>query len=301
MQDVFKMVEKITDLQSNILITGETGTGKELAAKAIHFSGQFANQPFVTIDCASVPESLLESELFGHAKGAFTGAVQTRKGRIESADGGTLFLDEVGELQLQLQGKFLRFLQNKEFVRLGCNKNRRANLRIVAATNKNLEQEVALGTWREDLFYRLNVINVHIPPLRERSEDIPLLMETFLEKYALQNQKRMIGFSKEVARIFEDYDWPGNVRELENVIERGVILSSGERITRSCLPARLLKDRNPDASLSTTSSGSLLDVERELIVTALEKQNWNQSAAARSLGISRKQLRTKMKNHDLLA
>ena len=300
MQEVFTLVAKVTDLQSNILVTGETGTGKELVAKAIHFSGQFANQPFVTIDCASVPESLLESELFGHAKGAFTGAVQTRKGRIESADGGTLFLDEVGELPLQLQGKFLRFLQNKEFVRLGSNTNRRVNLRIVAATNKDLEAEVARGHWREDLFYRLNVINIHIPPLRERPEDIPLLMEAFLEKYAHQNHKPALGFSDEVAGVFDDYDWPGNVRELENVIERGVILSTGDRITRSCLPARLLKDRGPDEPNAGQNS-SLLAVERELIVKALHRQNNNQSAAARDLGISRKQLRTKMKHHDLLA
>jgi DNA-binding NtrC family response regulator len=193
MQEIFNLVEKVADYGSNILITGETGTGKELVARAIHYSGSSGERPFVTIDCASIPENLLESELFGYAKGAFTGATESKKGQIEMAHGGTLFLDEVGELPLSLQKKLLRFLQEKEFVRVGGTKKRKVDVRILAATNKDLEQEVQDGEWREDLFYRLNVITIHLPPLRERKVDISLLINFFLDKYNALNQRSIQG------------------------------------------------------------------------------------------------------------
>ena len=296
MQEIFNLVAKVAEYGSNILVSGETGTGKELVARAIHSSGA-QSTPFVTIDCAAIPETLLESELFGHVKGAFTGATESKKGQIEQAHGGTLFLDEVGELPLTLQKKFLRFLQNKEFVRVGCTRRRTVDVRIIAATNKNLEQEVQSGTWREDLFYRLNVIQVELPPLRERKEDIPLLVSHFLNKYNALNKKAVLGVSSQVAETFDMYDWPGNVRELENVVERGVVLCSGDRISQSCLPphlARIETEENRSGELN------LLDMEKDIITRALDREDWNQSAAARALGISRKQLRTKMGHHGLL-
>ncbi len=297
MQEIFVLVEKVAGYDSNILITGETGTGKELIARAIHYSGKLQERPFVTIDCAAIPESLLESELFGHTKGAFTGAVEEKKGQIEMAEGGTLFLDEIGELPLALQKKFLRFLQEKEFVRVGGTRRRKVNIRLIAATNRDLEQGIQEGSWREDLFYRLNVISLEVPPLRKRKEDIPLLINTFLEKFNCQNNKSIRGVTKQVMDIFQEYEWPGNVRELENVIERAVVLSSGETITASCLPSKLtaLKEENaPSHGLN------LLEMEKNILWRALEQTNWNQSAAARVLGISRKQLRTKMGHHGML-
>jgi transcriptional regulator with PAS, ATPase and Fis domain len=297
MQEIFTLVEKVADYGSNILITGETGTGKELVARAIHYSGSSGERPFVTIDCASIPENLLESELFGYAKGAFTGATESKKGQIEMAHGGTLFLDEVGELPLVLQKKLLRFLQEKEFVRVGGTKRRKVDVRILAATNKDLEAEVQAGTWREDLFYRLNVITIHIPPLRERKEDISLLVNFFLDKYNAQNQRSIQGVTNDVHKVFELYEWPGNVRELENVIERGVVLCTGDMITLNCLPPKLAElDKEQDAG----NGLNLMEVEKRLIVRALDQEGGNQSAAARTLGISRKQLRTKMTHHGLL-
>ncbi len=297
MQDVFNLVEKVADYNSNILITGETGTGKELVARAIHYSGSSGERPFVTIDCASIPENLLESELFGYTKGAFTGANESKKGQIEMANGGTLFLDEVGELPLVLQKKLLRFLQEKEFVRVGGTKKRKVDVRILAATNKELEIEVQDGNWREDLFYRLNVITIHLPSLRTRKDDIALLINFFLDKYNSQNQRSIQGVSNDVQKVFELYDWPGNVRELENVIERGVVLCTGDVITLNCLPPKLVELEPPK---NTENGLNLLEVEKRLILQALESEGGNQSAAARTLGISRKQLRTKMKHHGLL-
>ncbi|MFP4393292.1 MAG: sigma-54-dependent transcriptional regulator [Desulfohalobiaceae bacterium] len=298
MQRIFNMVEKVSGYDSNIIITGETGTGKELIARAIHYSGQQGDRPFVTIDCAVIPESLLESELFGHAKGAFTGATEVKQGQIELAEGGTLFLDEIGELPLSLQKKFLRFLQEKIIVRVGCNKRRKVNVRIIAATNKDLEEEVRAGNWREDLFYRLNVISLEVPPLRERKDDIPLLVDFFLDKYNRQNNKAIKAASSQVLQIFYNYDWPGNVRELENVIERAVVLSGSDKIFPSNLPDKLANLKTGPAQ--GQAEMNLLSLEYEVINKALEQSGGNQSAAARLLGISRKQLRTKLQNHGLL-
>ena len=254
--------------------------------------------PFVTIDCAAIPESLLESELFGHAKGAFTGATEVKQGQIELAEGGTLFLDEIGELPLVLQKKFLRFLQEKVIVRVGCNKRRKVNVRIIAATNKDLEEEIKVGNWREDLFYRLNVISLEIPPLRERKDDIPLLVDFFLEKYNQQNNKALKGVANQVLETFYKYDWPGNVRELENVIERAVVLSGSDRIQSSNLPEKLLDLQS--ASEKGRQDMNLIQLEYEVVSRAMEESGGNQSAAARILGISRKQLRTKLQHHGLL-
>jgi DNA-binding NtrC family response regulator len=298
MQRIFNMVDKVSGYDSNILITGETGTGKELIARAIHYAGHQGDKPFVTIDCAAIPESLLESELFGHAKGAFTGATEVKQGQIELAEGGTLFLDEIGELPLTLQKKFLRFLQEKVIVRVGCNKRRKVNVRIIAATNKDLEEEIRLGNWREDLFYRLNVISLEVPPLRERRDDIPLLVDFFLDKYNRQNNKAIKGVSNQVLEVFYNYEWPGNVRELENVIERAVVLSGSDKIFPSNLPEKLANLKPGPAEGQPEMN--LLSLEYEVISKALEQSGGNQSAAARLLGISRKQLRTKLQNHGLL-
>lgn len=298
MQEIFNLIEKVSQYDTNVLIMGETGTGKELIARAIHYCSHRAEKPFIPIDCASIPETLLESELFGYEKGAFTGAVERKQGQIELAEGGTLFLDEIGELPLSLQKKFLRFLQEKEIIRIGGKKRFKIDVRIIAATNKDLEKEVKEGRWREDLFYRLNVITIEVPPLRERKEDIPLLVNFFVNKYNLQNNKAIKGVTNQVMDIFLRYDWPGNVRELENVIERAVVLCTGDTISIYCLPPKLaaLKSEKPVAG-----ELNLLEVEKNLILKALQKTGWNQSAAARLLGISRKQLRTKMTKYGFLA
>lgn len=297
MQELFNLIEKVAQYEANVLVGGETGTGKELVARGIHYAGEDANLPFVPIDCAAVPETLLESELFGHSRGAFTGATEHKKGQIEMAHGGTLFLDEIGELPLNLQKKFLRFLQEKEIVRLGETRRRKVDVRIIAATNRDLEAEIAKGEWREDLFYRLNVISMDVPALRERKEDIPHLVNHFLAKYNAQNGKAIQGTTGEVMEVFMAYDWPGNVRELENVIERAVVLCMGDSVALSCLPPKLQERRAP----SPPAEGvNLIAMEKQLVLQALEKTEHNQSAAARELGISRKQLRTKMKHHGLL-
>ena len=297
MQELFNLIEKVAQYEANVLVGGETGTGKELVARGIHYAGQNPQLPFVPIDCAAVPETLLESELFGHSRGAFTGATEHKKGQIEVAHGGTLFLDEIGELPLSLQKKFLRFLQEKEIVRLGETRRRKVDVRIIAATNRDLEAEVAQGNWREDLFYRLNVISMDVPALRERKEDIPHLVNHFLAKYNAQNGKAIQGTTGEVMEVFMAYDWPGNVRELENVIERAVVLCMGDSVALSCLPQKFQERRAP----SPPAEGvNLMEMEKQLVLQALEKTEYNQSAAARELGISRKQLRTKMKHHGLL-
>lgn len=299
MQDVFNLIETVAGSTSNVLITGESGTGKELVAKAIHYGSPRANNPFIPIDCAALPEELLESELFGHERGSFTGAYDRKAGQIELAHGGTIFLDEIGELSLNTQKKFLRFLQEREILRIGGKSRIKVDVRIIAATNRDLEKEVEKGTFRGDLFYRLNVVTVAIPPLRERREDIPLLAGHFLNKFNQTNNKAIAAIDSEAMRVLMDYDWPGNVRELENVIERAVVLCSTDAITLNYLP----KSIRGDSRAIDRGNGdglNLLETEKRLIVRALEKTSWNQTKAAGVLGISRKQLRTKMKHHGLL-
>ena len=241
LEDVFRILQKVAPTDSTVLVTGESGTGKELLVRALHVNSSRANQPFVPINCGAIPKDLLESELFGHEKGAFTHAIRTRPGRFEMADGGTVFLDEIGEMDQSLQVKILRVLQEKEIERVGGSGPRKVDVRIVAATNRNLEDEVLAGRFREDLYYRLNVIPLHLPPLRERGEDILMLIDHFLEKFCERKQRSRLRLSSDAKAIFLAYSWPGNVRELENLMERLSILVEGDQVRRSDLPGKVLE------------------------------------------------------------
>lgn len=298
MQEIFDVIRMVSKTYSNTLITGESGTGKELVARAIHYDSNRAEKPFVTIDCAAIPPEIIESELFGHERGAFTGAHEKKIGLLEHANNGTVFLDEIGELDLNLQKKLLRFLQEREILRVGGINRIKLNVRVIAATNKIIEHEIKEKRFREDLFYRLNVITIKMPSLRERKDDIPLLANHFLEKLNQIEGKLIKGFEDNVTDVFMRYDWPGNVRELENVIERAYVLCPNVNINLKYLPARLLNFAQENKE--PLDQMSLLETEKRLIVKALNKTVWNQSRAAEILGITRKQLRTKMKNHELL-
>ncbi len=299
MQELFGLIATVAKSNSNVLITGESGTGKELVAKAIHYESPRVNKPFIPIDCAALPEEIFESELFGHEKGSFTGAYDRKIGQIELADGGTAFLDEISELPLNLQKKFLRFLQEKEILRVGGNKRIKVDVRIVAATNRDLHEEVQKGNFREDLYYRLNVVTLRLPPLRERREDIPLLTDHFLKRFSEANNKVISGLERDVLEAFMEYPWHGNVRELENAIERAVVLCPTETISLRYLP-KPIRELVENRVNITPGAGGLLETERRLIVDALNKTGHNQTKAAEILGITRKQLRTKMKNHGLM-
>jgi two-component system NtrC family response regulator len=285
------------------LILGESGTGKELIARAIHYSSPRADRPLVKVNCAALPENLLESELFGHEKGAFTGAVTRRVGRFEQADQGTIFLDEIGDLSPSLQSKLLRVLQEKEFERVGSGQTLKVDVRVVAATNRNLEEAIQKGTFREDLYYRLNVVTVFLPPLRERKEDIPPLIDHFLRKYSRENQKSMVSLSKEARDLLLNYNYPGNIRELENIVERAVVLSRGDTIMTQDLPLNLregkveglMKQAGKGRSLPET----LEEIERLRITQALENSHGVQTKAAEELGISERVLRYKMKKYGI--
>ncbi len=301
MQQLFKDISIVSQSEATVLIEGECGTGKELVAKAIHNLSKRKDHPFVGINCSAIPLELFENELFGHEKGSFTGASSREIGKIELAGEGTLFLDEVGELQPLPQAKLLRVLQEREFYRLGGTKTIPVKCRIIAATNRDLEEMVEKGEFREDLFYRINVINLKIPPLRERKEDIPLLVEHFLQKFNKINYKNIIGVDDSVMEIFMDYDWPGNVRELENAIERAVVMCQHDIIKEEHLPPRILKKKSKESKNDIPlTDTNLLEIEKKVILKVLEETNWNQTKAAEKLGISRKQLRTKMKNLGLL-
>ncbi len=293
--DVYRVIDRVADTNCTVLITGESGTGKELVARAVHDSSQRSDAPFVAVNCGAIPESLLESELFGHAKGAFTGAHAAKQGRIGLAQGGTLFLDEIGELPLALQVKLLRVLQSREYSPVGDTRVLRADVRIVAATNIDLEQAARTGTFREDLYYRLNVIHVSVPPLRDRAGDVPILAEHFL-KLALQRTARLAvhTFAEATMQLLEQYNWPGNVRELENTIERAVLLARGEQIQPRDLPARvcgLPSERRPGASrlpdMGIDLRTAVESFENNLIRQALERTKWNKNQAARLLGLNR--------------
>jgi DNA-binding NtrC family response regulator len=298
MREVFTLVDTVSKGTSNVLVMGESGTGKELVARAIHYESPRAAGPFVTLDCAALPEETLESEVFGHEKGSFTGAHERKVGQIELAHTGTLFLDEIGELSLNVQKKFLRFLQEREFLRVGGKQRIKVDVRIIAATNRELRREVESGGFREDLFYRLNVVVIHVPPVRDRREDIPALVNHFLRKFNEENHKLITGVDGAVLEAFVDHDWPGNVRELENAMERAVVLCTTDTITLQHLPRSL---REPKAAPQNHGNGfGLFENEKRLLLEALERTGWNQTKTAEVLGISRKQLRTRMKNHDLV-
>jgi two-component system NtrC family response regulator len=306
MRDIFDTIQKIAPSGATVLIEGESGTGKELVARSIHFNGPRREKPFVAVNCSALAENLLESELFGHERGAFTGAVATKKGRFELADGGTLFLDEIAELSLNLQVKMLRVLQEKVFERVGGVRTISVDIRIIAATNKDLKQEMKDGRFREDLFYRINVLHISLPPLKARQEDIHLLVDHFFKKYASERESAapITGVDQEVDRLFYDYSWPGNIRELENVIERVMILCPGEIIRVSDLPKGFkdnvyntlhLEGIPADAKLYDT----LTVIEKTMIERALKISNNVQSHAAALLGIGKSGLNQKIKKYNL--
>ena len=295
MQTIYELIEGISQSDSTVLIQGESGTGKELIARAIHLSSPRKKRPFVVANCSAYAETLLESELFGHEKGAFTGAIKRRKGRFELADGGSIFLDEIGEIPPTTQLLLLRVLQEKSFERVGGEETLEVDVRLIAATNRNLSQQIMEGRFREDLYYRLNVIPITVPPLRERRDDIPLLAKHFLELHATANSKAVRGFSEEVMQIFLDYDWPGNVRELQNVVEHAVILAKGEVIEAGDLPQNI-KDTFPRAEADITS---LKDTERNLILQVLQQTKGNKYQAAKTLGITRSTLYGKLRKHGI--
>ncbi len=288
MLDIFKTVARIASSKSTVLIQGESGTGKEVVARAIHLNSPRASKPFIVINCSSIPETLLESELFGYVRGAFTGATINKKGLLEEAHYGTCFIDEIGDLPQSIQIKLLRFLQDHRIRRIGSNEEIEVDVRIVAATNKNLEELVKRGVFREDLYYRLNVVNIYIPPLRERKDDIPALVDHFIRKYGIENNKKVYGISDEAIDILLSYEWPGNVRELENVIQRAVTLSHGPIIRPEDLPDHIC--RKEPSCLSSDELLSLREVQKRYIIKVLEKTGGNKSRAAEILGINRKTL-----------
>jgi len=305
MQQVFDLISQVAPRRSTVLIQGESGTGKELVAKAIHASSGRADAPFVAINCGNIPSELLESELFGHVRGAYTGATSAKKGLFEAADGGTLFLDEVATISMEIQSKLLRVIQEREFRRLGGLENIKVDVRIIAATNMDLQSAVRQGIFRDDLYYRLNVIVIKIPPLRERAEDIPLLSEHFIKKYGEENQRESCLLESSAMKVLMDYDWPGNVRELENVIERAVVLSPGNRITADLFPKNITIPL-PETTVRLSADISLKErvgnYEKAIILAALEKTEWNQKKAAQLLSVnattlSEKLKRLKIKDH----
>lgn len=297
-KEVLSTVSRVAKTNSTVLLRGESGTGKELVARAIHGLSDRAGERFVAVSCAALPETLFESELFGHEKGAFTGAIKSREGRFELADGGTLFLDEVGDIPLETQVKLLRVIESQEFERVGGKDTLKVDVRIVSATNQDLESKIKERSFREDLYYRLNVISVFIPPLRERREDVLLLADHFIKKANQKCGKAIKGITPAVKDIILNYDWPGNVRELENVIERGVVLSRTDVIDKSDLPyLGLVTDRTFENT--SAASLSIKDVEKNHILKVLKRNSWNLIKSAEILGIHRNTLRLKMKEYGI--
>ncbi len=293
-RNVIKLAEQVAPSQASILIQGESGTGKEAIASLIHKIGPRADQPFIKVSCAALPETLLESELFGYEKGAFTGAVGQKEGRFELANKGTLFLDEIGEITPALQVKLLRVLQEGEFERVGGTKVLKCNVRIISATNINLSTAIKQKRFREDLYYRLNVITIDIPPLRERKEDIPLLVSHFLKIYQEKNNKAIDGISEDVLDILTDYAWPGNVRELKNVIERAVVLTQGRVISQDDLPENIFKNRSEDRKLIIPFGMPLREIEKKLIIETLKRTKGDKEITANLLGITPRTIYRKM-------
>ncbi len=293
MQEIFGMISRVAPTDSTVLITGESGTGKELIAQAIHANSERSYMPFIAVSCGALPDALLESELFGYEKGAFTGATHAKRGRFEMADGGTLFLDEIGDISLKTQVGLLRVLQQKEITRLGSEMTTKVDVRILAATNRDLKQAIQEKRFREDLYYRLNVISIHIPPLKERTEDIPLLVETFIRKFCAEMNKEEKKVDPSALKLLLDYDWPGNVRELENVIERALVIGQGREILPEDLPfsRKVLR--------STELPKSLKLMEKIHIERILKENDWNISKAARELEIDRQTLYNKMQKYEI--
>ena len=303
MEEALNLVGRVAPSQATVLILGESGTGKELFARAIHYASPRSEKPLIKVNCAALPENLLESELFGHERGAFTGAVARRIGRFEQADQGSIFLDEIGDLSPALQAKLLRVLQEKEIERVGSSQTIKIDVRVIAATNHNLEEAIKKGTFREDLYYRLNVVTISLPPLRERKEDIPVLLEYFLKKYSAENKKEIWSFSRESRDLLLKYDYPGNVRELENIIERAVVLCRGEAITSQDLPLNLWESKTEITLAQARQAHSLPEtletLERQLIINALKRSGGVQTHAAEELGINERVLRYKMNKYGI--
>jgi DNA-binding NtrC family response regulator len=311
MQEVFKTIVKVARSQATVLIRGESGTGKELVARAIHYNSPRANQPLVEISCAAFPETLLESELFGYEKGAFTGANGRKKGRFEIADSGTIFLDEIGDISANVQTKLLRALQEKEISRLGGTESLKVDVRVITATNRNLEQALTEGRFREDLYYRLNVIPIFLPSLRERPEDIPLLVDHFVKRYCRLNQKPLLNVSEEALALCQSYDWPGNVRELENAIENAIVLGEGDLLLPEHFPVTLsMRKTSAEGLLRSEVEGAFLDggpsyrekmeaAEKLVLEDAIRRAGGNKSEAAKQLGISLRTMRYKIQKYGL--
>jgi two-component system response regulator HydG len=305
MKKLIEMMSMVAPSEATVLITGDSGTGKELIARSLHFNSPRKDKPLVVVNCAAITETLLESELFGHEKGSFTGADKRREGRFMQAASGTIFLDEIGETSSTMQAKLLRVLQEKEIQRVGGEETLKVDVRIVAATNRDLEKEVAEGNFREDLFYRLNVMPLNVPPLKERREDVPLLAQHFMTKFSDKNRKAIKGLVPLAMDMLVNYDWPGNVRELENAIERAVILATGEHITEAQLPLNIteqyedLEIRPTGTTQILDGTHSLEDIEKEAILAALNGSNGNKAEAARRLGVTRKTLHNKLKSYGL--
>jgi DNA-binding NtrC family response regulator len=311
MQEIFRLVEKVAPTDSTILIRGQSGTGKELIARAIHQHSLRKDKKFIAVDCGALPETLLESELFGHVKGSFTGAVVTKSGLLEVANGGTFFLDEVGDLSLGIQAKLLRVLQEKEFRQVGGVKSIKVNVRLVAATNQDLELMIREGRFREDLFYRVNIVPIRLPSLKERREDIPLLADHFLKVYNSRRNKNMKGFSPQALGVLMEYDWPGNVRELENIIDRMVIMSDSETIDVEHVPIHIVGSR-VCFNITAARTGAELkemkkrmrtqaveNVEKAFLIEALKRNQWNVSKAARDVGMYRQNFQAMMRKYNI--
>jgi len=298
MKQVFEMVRQVAPSRSSVLITGESGSGKEMIAEALHYNSPRKDKPFIKLHCAALTESLLESELFGHEKGAFTGAIARKRGRFELAHLGTLFLDEIGEINQNVQIKLLRVLEEKKFERVGGEETVEVDARLIAATNRDLKDAIAKGSFREDLYYRLNVVNIHVPPLRERKEDIPLLVAAFLKEFSQENGKKIDGIDAKARFALYNYSWPGNVRQLRNSIESAVVLSKATTITLDDLPPNIRGESGTD-SVRLPLGASLAEVEKEVIRSTLAREGGNKSRTAEILGIGRKTLHRKIEEYGL--
>lgn len=304
MKNVFKLIDKVKDVDTNVVILGDSGTGKELVARAIHYSGKRKNEKFVEVNCAAIPEGLLEEEMFGHKKGSFTGAVDDRKGKFEYANNGTIFLDEIGDMPLSLQAKLLRVLQQKEYSPIGSNEKININIRVIAATNKDLKSLVERGEFRQDLYFRLNVVEINIPALKDKKQDLPLLFKHFIEKFSIELQKNIIGLSKEAERKLLEYDYPGNIRELSNIIEYSIIMTNKEIIHVDDLPDEVRLYKSESKNSKTIFSEDLIgltlkEVESRIINTTLIKNNGSRKLSSEMLGISYKGLINKIKEYKL--
>jgi Nif-specific regulatory protein len=300
MQRIYQLISKVAATDSTVLICGESGTGKELAARAIHTNSRRAMKPFIAVNCAALAESLLESELFGHEKGAFTGALNQRKGRLEAADGGTIFLDEIAELSPGMQTKLLRVLQEREFERVGATRPIKVDIRVIAATNQDLDAAIERGTFRQDLFFRLNVVELNMPALRGRPEDIPMLANYFAAKYADKCNRRVVGISPQAQKLLQTYDWAGNVRELQNAIERAVVMGTTDHILSEDLPEAVLEAASPEPSSSSAGyHDNVTNRKKQLILDAMKKAGGSFTEAAKLLGLHPNYLHRLVRNLNL--